>query len=51
MDESFDHVIRSEEELEEKIEYIRHNSIKKALASQPSDYKWLFVAEKNRHTG
>ena len=44
MDESFDHVVRDEAELEEKIEYIKQNPIRKRLAQQPSDYKWLFVA-------
>jgi len=51
MDESFDHIIRNEAELEEKIEYIRQNPIRKGLARQPSDYKWLFVAQESRHTG
>jgi hypothetical protein len=31
-------------ELEEKIEYMRQNPIKKGLAIEPADYKWLFVA-------
>jgi REP element-mobilizing transposase RayT len=45
MDESFDHIIRHEAELQEKIEYIRQNPVKRGLASRPEDYRWLFVRE------
>jgi REP element-mobilizing transposase RayT len=45
MDESFDHIIRHETELQEKIEYIRQNPVKRGLASRPEDYRWLFVRE------
>ncbi len=45
MDESFDHIIRHEAELEEKIEYIRQNPVKRGLAVRPEDYRWLFVRE------
>jgi REP element-mobilizing transposase RayT len=52
MDESFDHIIRNEAELEEKIEYIKQNPVKNGLATQPLDYKWLLLTEpKSRHTG
>jgi hypothetical protein len=51
MDESFDRIIRKEEELEEKIDYIRQNPIEKGLALQPSDYKWLWVVELSKDTG
>jgi REP element-mobilizing transposase RayT len=44
MDESFDRIMRNATELEEKIEYIRQNPVKKGLVTQPSDYQWLFVA-------
>jgi len=44
MDESFDHIIRNEAELEEKIEYMRQNPVKRGLVIRPEDYKWLFVA-------
>jgi hypothetical protein len=43
MDESFDHIIRHEAELEEKIEYIRQNAVKRGLVIRPDDYKWLFL--------
>ena len=43
MDESFDHIIRHEAELQEKIEYIRQNPVKRGLESRSDDYRWLFV--------
>ena len=43
IDESFDHIIRHESELAEKIEYIRNNPIKKGLASRSDEYPWLFI--------
>jgi REP element-mobilizing transposase RayT len=43
MDECFDHVIRDETELEEKIEYIRQNPVKGGLEVQAQDYRWLYV--------
>ncbi len=42
-DESFDHVLRSEESLREKIEYIRMNPVRKGLVQEPEQYKWLWV--------
>ncbi|MFZ1889516.1 MAG: transposase [Candidatus Binataceae bacterium] len=41
--ESFDHIVRSEAEWQEKIEYVRHNPLKKGLVSSPSQYKWLYI--------
>jgi REP element-mobilizing transposase RayT len=46
MDESFDHVIRHEEELKEKIEYVQNNPVKKRLVDVPQQYRWLFVSRK-----
>jgi REP element-mobilizing transposase RayT len=43
-DESFDHVLRSEESLREKIEYIRMNPVRKGLVRTPEEYKWLWVS-------
>src|SRR5216683_5135111 len=40
-DESFDHMIRHAEELEEKLEYIRQNPVKRGLVGHPDGYKWL----------
>jgi hypothetical protein len=41
-DESFDHVVRHAESLEEKIRYIRDNPGRKGLVSKPEDYRWLW---------
>jgi REP element-mobilizing transposase RayT len=44
-EESFDHVLRSEESFLEKLEYIRQNPVRAGLAIRPEDYRWLWVAE------
>jgi REP element-mobilizing transposase RayT len=41
-DESFDHVLRSEEKLDDKIEYLRQNPVRRGLVKRPEDYKWLW---------
>jgi REP element-mobilizing transposase RayT len=41
-DESFDHVVRCAEKLEDKIRYVRENPVRKGLVSRPEDYKWLW---------
>jgi hypothetical protein len=52
MDESFDHIIRNEAELEQKIEYVKQNPVKHGLATQASEYKWLLgVPPSSRNTG
>ena len=42
-EESFDHVIRSNEGLAEKIEYIRQNPIRRGLVTKPEEYSWLWI--------
>ena len=42
-EESFDHVLRSDESLKEKCEYIRPNPVKAGLVRRPEDYPWLWV--------
>ncbi len=42
-EESFDHVLRSDESLNEKCEYIRQNPVKAGLVQKPRDYHWLWV--------
>jgi REP element-mobilizing transposase RayT len=42
-EESFDHVLRSQESLEEKLEYLRQNPVRRGLATRPEDYPWLWV--------
>ena len=38
--ESFDHILRRNENIEEKIEYIFQNPVRKGLVSRPEDYPW-----------
>ena len=42
-DESLDHVLRSDESLHEKCEYIRQNPVRRGLVKRPEDYRWLWV--------
>jgi REP element-mobilizing transposase RayT len=42
-DESFDHVMRSEESIAEKLEYIRQNPVRAGLVSRAEEYRWLWV--------
>jgi REP element-mobilizing transposase RayT len=42
-DESFDHVLRSEESLKQKLEYIRQNPVSAGLIERPEDYPWLWL--------
>ena len=42
-EESFDHVLRSDESLKEKCEYIRQNPVEAGLVQRPEDYRWLWV--------
>jgi REP element-mobilizing transposase RayT len=40
--ESFDHILRNEEEWLLKMIYIRGNPVKKGLVEKPEDYRWLY---------
>ena len=42
-EESFDHVLRSQESFEEKLEYVRQNPVRRGLVSRPEEYRWLWV--------
>jgi hypothetical protein len=42
-EELFDHVLRSDESLKEKCEYIRQNPVRKGLVARPENYQWLWV--------
>ena len=42
-DESFDHVLRSSESLQEKLEYIRQNPVRRGLVMTPEEYLWLWT--------
>ena len=41
--ESFDHVLRSSESLDSKIEYLLENPERQGLVSRASDYPWLWT--------
>jgi len=45
-EESFDHVLRSDESLKETAEYIRQNPVRRGLVKSPEDYRWLWVSPK-----
>jgi len=42
-EESFDHVLRSDESREQKREYIRQNPVRAGLVERPEDYRWLWL--------
>jgi REP element-mobilizing transposase RayT len=41
-DESFDHILRSEAEWEEKLQYVRENPVVAGLVEESSQYRWLW---------
>jgi len=43
-EESFDHVLRSDEHLMEKAEYLRQNPVRRGLVRRPEEYRWLWVS-------
>jgi REP element-mobilizing transposase RayT len=43
--ESFDRVLRSSEKLDEKIQYILDNPVRKGLVSAWAHYRWLWYKE------
>lgn len=42
-EESFDHVLRSDESLKVKCDYIRQNPVRRGLVRSPEEYRWLWV--------
>lgn len=42
-EEFFDHVLRSQESFEEKLEYLRQNPVRRGLVRRPEDYRWLWI--------
>ncbi|HXY14450.1 MAG TPA: hypothetical protein VEI26_08125 [Terriglobales bacterium] len=42
-EESFDHVLRSEESFVEKLDYMRQNPVRRGLVQRPDDYPWLWI--------
>ncbi|HUU96554.1 MAG TPA: hypothetical protein VM487_12505, partial [Phycisphaerae bacterium] len=41
-DESFDHILRRNENIQEKVEYICLNPVRKGLVADENDYPWLW---------
>jgi putative transposase len=41
-DESFDHVLRRDEGIDAKLDYIRLNPVRAGLVLEPTDYKWMW---------
>jgi len=44
-EESFDHVLRNEESMRQKIDYIRQNPVRRGLVKIPEDYPWLWIGD------
>ena len=44
--ESFDRVLRSSEKLDEKIQYILENPVRKGLVTTWTEYRWLWYRER-----
>jgi len=43
LNESFDHILRSDESLSQKVEYVRQNPVRRGLVTVPEDYPWLWT--------
>ncbi len=41
-DESFDHILRSDESTDNKVRYICENPVRKGLVEEVEDYPWLW---------
>ena len=44
LDENFDRIVRDENELLEKMTYIKNNPLLTSLVEEAADYKWLYIA-------
>jgi len=40
--EFFDHLLRSDEKIREKVEYISQNPVRRSLVTSEDDYPWLW---------
>ena len=47
-EESFDHVLRSDESFAEKLGYIRQNPVRAGLVKRAEEYPWLWVEKENQ---
>jgi REP element-mobilizing transposase RayT len=44
-EESFDHVIRSSEDVNAKMAYVLNNPVRKGLSTRSRDYPWVWTAD------
>jgi REP element-mobilizing transposase RayT len=44
-DESFDHIIRNDEGLNKKVEYLKQNPVRRRLVARPELYPWLWAED------
>jgi len=44
-EESFDHVLRSSEKLDEKVNYVLQNPVRRGLVNDWREYRWLWKKE------
>ena len=44
-EESFDRVLRTSEKLDEKIEYVINNPVRKGLVASAAEYPWTWIAD------
>jgi REP element-mobilizing transposase RayT len=45
-DESYDHIVRDENELVRIVEYVEHNPVKARLVSRPDQWRWSSAADR-----
>ena len=48
-DESYDHVVRTEDEMERIIDYIEMNPVKAGLAGNVLDWQWSSAVDRRRN--
>ena len=46
-EESFDHVLRSQEKLADRVDYVANNPMRRGLCARPEKYKWLWINEED----
>jgi len=50
-DEWFDRIVRDQNELDEKLNYMLNNSVKRDLVDDPWDYQWWYINEEELKDG
>lgn len=49
--ESFDHILRSSEDVGERVQYIRENPVRRRLVEWSGDYRWLWINHESDQNG